>query len=178
MEFQTVANAGQFCGSLSRMILGLVLAFLLMIVVAIAHVVLKPSEGFDDVPLSAFVPSVTPGGYDADSKLSPAAAMNMGAEKLIVSAALPAMDLKEAESNWGKMTSETCYKTDIGESLKKTRNYLQRTNNYEHVHPDSCSAPNHEFVGTFYTPFNGVGNRPASGTKYPASTQCGPRDAV
>lgn len=160
------------------MILPLTLAVVFMIIVAIVYTFIKPVpwEGYDNVPSSYFVPGVTPGGYDDDSALSPAAAMNVGAEKLVASAALPAMNLSEAEANWGKMTSETCYRTDIGESLKKTRNYLQRTNNYEHVYPDSCSAPNHEFVGTFYTPFNGVGNTPASGANYPPSTQCYPAE--
>lgn len=158
------------------MILPIALALLLIVIVAIGYSLRKPYEGFDSIPSSYFVPGVTPGGYYEDSVLSPAAAMNIGAEKLVMSAALPAMDRSEAERNWGKMTSETCYRSDIGESLKKTRNYLQRTNNYEHVYPDSCSAPNHEFVGTFYTPFNGVGNTPASGGNYPPSTQCYPSE--
>ena len=160
------------------MILGITLALLFMIAVAIAYVFVKPKpwEGFTNIPASSFVPSVAPGGYEEDSVLSPAAAMNIGAEKLLLSSALPAMGLPEAEERWAKMTSETCYRSDIGESLKKTRNYLQRTNNYQHEYPDSCSAPNHEFVGTFYTPWNGVGNKPEGGGDYPASTQCAPVD--
>lgn len=160
------------------MIFPITLAVLFMIIVAIGYAVGKRVEGFDTVPASAFIPKVAPGGYEMDSVLQPAAALNSTAEKLVDSAALPAMPLKEAQGNWAKMTSEVCYRSDIGESLKKTRNYLQRTNNYQHVHPDSCSAPNHEFVGTFYTPFNGVGNRPNKGTDYPASTQCMPVEAA
>jgi len=154
------------------MILPITLAVLLIIVVAIGYAVGKPRpwEGFDNIPASYFVPTVAPGGYEESSVLSPAAAMNISAEKLVLSAALPAMGLPEAEKRWGDMKSETCYRSDIGESLKKTRNYLQRTNNYEHEYPDSCSAPNHEFVGTFYTPWNGVGNKPEGGGDYPAST--------
>ena len=96
--------------------------------------------------------------------------LNVHSEKLLADARLVPMTLSEAENNWGEMTSERCYRTDLGESLKKTRNYLQRTNNYAHAHPDSCSAPNHEFVGTFYTPFDGVGRYPATGLPYPPST--------
>ncbi len=132
-------------------------------------------EGFAgglNVSPSLFVPSVAPGGYDDESSLSPGAAMSPSTEKIITSGALPAMSADEAERNWGQMTSERCFRTDIGESLKKTRNYLQRTNNYVRKHPDDCSAPNHEFVGTFYTPFDGVGRTPATGTVYPPSTQC------
>ena len=131
-------------------------------------------EGFVplNVPSSLFVPRVAPGGADEASDLSPGGAMDSNTEKIIQSPGLPAMSVGEAESNWGRMTSQTCYKTDIGEALKPTRNYLQRTNNYKREHPDDCSAPNHEFVGTFYKPWDGVGRTPACGADYPPSTQC------
>lgn len=131
-------------------------------------------EGFhngDNVPQSAFIPKVTPGAAEDSSGLSPGAAFDTTTETIIENAKLKAMSLQQARANWGEMTSEKCYRSDIGESLKKTRNYLQRTNNYERSHPDSCSAPNHEFVGTFYTPFDGVGRTPNSGGDYPPSTQ-------
>ena len=130
------------------------------------------TEGFLNVPNSLFVAKVTPGGYDDPTTMSPGG--SAGNEKLLTDT-LPAMDAKEAEAHWAEMTSERCYRSDIGESLKKTRNLLQRTNNYQREHPDSCSAPNHEFVGTFYTPFDGVGRNPAAGTKYPPSTQACPQ---
>jgi hypothetical protein len=132
-------------------------------------------EGFADLNVSPslFKASVAPGGSEEELALSPGPAMSESTEKIIESAGLPAMSTAEAEANWGSMTSQTCYKSDIGESLKLTRNFLQRTNNYIHSHPDSCSAPNHEFVGTFYKPFDGVGRNPASGANYPPSTQCG-----
>lgn len=129
----------------------------------------KSTEGFEAVPQSAFLPKVTPGGAEETSKLSPGGAMDPATEKLIESAGLPAMSATEAERNWGVLTSERCYRADVGESLKKTRNFLQRTNNYQRVHPDSCSAPNHEMIGTFYSPMEGVGRYPASGANYPAS---------
>lgn len=131
-------------------------------------------EGFDNLNVSPslFVPRVAPGGAEEASDLSPGGAMDPNTEKIIQSPGLPAMSVAEAESNWDRMTSQTCYKTDIGEALKLTRNYLQRTNNYKREHPDDCSAPNHEFVGTFYTPWDGVGRTPACGTEYPPSTQC------
>lgn len=134
----------------------------------------KWMEGFhngDAVPQSAFVPTVTPGAADEASRLSPGAAFDTSTETIVENAKLKAMPLQQARANWGEMTSEKCYRSDIGESLKKTRNYLQRTNNYQRSHPDSCSAPNHEFVGTFYTPFDGVGRTPDSGADYPPSTQ-------
>jgi len=127
-------------------------------------------EGFHDVPNSLFVPKVAPGGYEEASPLSPGPANNELTEKIIANAGLPAMSMAEAEGNWAKMTSERCYRSDKGEALKKTRNYLQRTNNYVREHPDDCSAPNHEFVGTFYKPFDGVGKTPERGTDMPPST--------
>lgn len=125
----------------------------------------RAAEGFDNVPSSLFVPQITPGGADERSALSPNGVSDN--TKLLT---VPSMSTREALENWGKMTSERCYRSDIGESLKLTRNYLQRTNNYQRSHPDSCSAPNHELIGTFYTPFEGVGRTPASGANYPAST--------
>lgn len=89
-------------------------------------------------------------------------------EKIVASATLVPQTTEEAESNWDRMTSERCFRSDVGEALKKTRNYLQRTNNYPRSHPDDCSAPNHEFVGTFYRPHEGVGATPASGLPFPA----------
>jgi hypothetical protein len=81
---------------------------------------------------------------------------------------LIAQTVEESSENWGRMTSEKCFRYDMGEPLTKTRNYLQRTNNYSRSHPDSCSAPNHEFVGTFYRPHEGVGATPATGLPLPA----------
>jgi hypothetical protein len=132
------------------------------------------TEGFhngDNVSPALFVPRLAPGGSDETSELSPGAAMSTSTETIVESNKLQPMSIQQARSNWGEMTSEKCYRSDIGESLKKTRNYLQRTNNYQRSHPDDCSAPNHEFVGTFYTPFDGVGRTPDSGGDYPPSTQ-------
>jgi hypothetical protein len=92
-------------------------------------------------------------------------------EKLVASSTLIPQTEAEAVSNWSNMTSERCYRRDVGETLKKTRNYLQRTNNYQHTYPDSCSAPNHEFVGTFYRPHEGIGSAPKTGLPLPPSTQ-------
>lgn len=132
------------------------------------------TEGFhngDTISPALFVPKLTPGGSEEASTLSPGAAMSTSTEAIAESAKLKPMSIQQARANWGEMTSEKCYRSDIGEALKKTRNYLQRTNNYERSHPDDCSAPNHEFVGTFYTPFDGVGRTPDSGADYPPSTE-------
>lgn len=157
------------------MILGITLALIFIIAIAIVFSIYnkqKPIwEAFDDVPNRFFLPTVPPGGHDEHIEWTPAPAFNTIGEKPIESASLPIMNTIESRKNWGSMTSERCFRTDIGESLKRTRNFLQRTNNYRHTHPDSCSAPNHEFVGTFYTPFDGVGNKPSCGINFPKSTR-------
>lgn len=91
-------------------------------------------------------------------------------EKLLTSDRLVPMPAEEAEGHWSQTTSERCFRSDQAEPLRKVRNFLQRTNNYSRSHPDSCSAPNHEFVGTFYRPHEGVGAKPASGLPYPAGS--------
>jgi hypothetical protein len=102
-----------------------------------------------------------------EEPLQGAAVGDVNTEKLVASATLVPMTAQEANDAWGTMTSERCYRSDVGEPLKKTRNFLQRTNNYPRSHPDSCSAPNHEFVGTFYKPHEGVGATPATGQPMP-----------
>lgn len=99
--------------------------------------------------------------------LEGAPAKTVETEKLLTSDRLVPMGAEEADAAWGKLTSERCYRTDMGEVLKPTRNFLQRTNNYQRSHPDSCSAPNHEMIGTFYRPHEGVGATPATGLPYP-----------
>jgi hypothetical protein len=145
------------------------LFFMGILVLVAIYIFRTLQEGYTNpnVSPSLFVPRVTPGGNEELSDLNPAGTNNINNEKIIASSELPPMSELEAVTNWGKMTSEKCFRSDIGESLKKTRNYLQRTNNYKHMHPDSCSAPNHEFVGTFYTPFDGVGRYPLPGTNFP-----------
>lgn len=129
-------------------------------------------EGFlGEVPSDLFIPKVAPGGYEEGSPLSPGPAMNSTTEQILQAPGLPAMSAEEARSHWGELSSERCYRADIGESLKKTRNFLQRTNNYQRSHPDDCSAPNHEFIGTFYKPVDGVGRYPETGTDAPPSTE-------
>jgi hypothetical protein len=113
-----------------------------------------------------------PEGIPAKDSLSPGDAFSVSTEKLL-SPMLQPLGVLEAEAGWDKTTSQVCYQTDAGEVLKKTRNYLQRTNNYPRKYPDSCSAPFHEFIGTFYAPATGgIGQTPASGTNYPRRTQC------
>jgi hypothetical protein len=47
-------------------------------------------------------------------------------------------------------TSQRCYEADFQPRLEKTGNFRQLTNNYKRGAPDSCSAPLHETVLSFY----------------------------
>jgi len=47
-------------------------------------------------------------------------------------------------------TSERCFNSDFGRRIEKTGNLSQLTNNYKRGSPDSCSAPNHDLLLSFY----------------------------
>jgi hypothetical protein len=49
-----------------------------------------------------------------------------------------------------KINSRTCYAADFEQSLSKTGNYRQTTNNYKRNYPDSCSGWNQELTMNFY----------------------------
>lgn len=50
----------------------------------------------------------------------------------------------------GTLTAKTCYEKDFLAQSNKVGNYIQRTNNFPHAAPDSCSAPLTELVNSFY----------------------------
>lgn len=50
----------------------------------------------------------------------------------------------------GNLTAKTCYEKDFIQQSNKVGNYIQRTNNFRHAAPDSCSAPLTELVSSFY----------------------------
>jgi hypothetical protein len=104
---------------------------------------------------------------ESEEKLQGASVGSDATYKLIASERLVPMTAEEGVENWSRMTSERCFRYDMAEPLRKVRNFLQRTNNYSRSHPDSCSAPNHEMIGTFYRPHEGVGAQPAAGDKMP-----------
>jgi len=150
---------------------GLVVYTIIALVYAFYGDYLRSKEGFRN-PETITSAKIIPGGNEEQSRLSPGIAMSTLSELPIQNGNLLPMSNDESLSNFSKMTSELCYRSDIGESLKKTGNFLQRTNNYKHSHPDDCSAPNHEMIGTFYTPFDGVGRYPESGTTIPITATC------
>jgi len=50
----------------------------------------------------------------------------------------------------GKLTAKTCFEADFQAATEKTGNYIQRTNNFKHGIPDSCSSQRTEMVNSFY----------------------------
>jgi hypothetical protein len=47
-------------------------------------------------------------------------------------------------------TSERCYNSDFTRRVELTGDLRQFTNNYKRGSPDSCSAPNHDLLLSFY----------------------------
>jgi hypothetical protein len=73
----------------------------------------------------------------------------------------------------GAEPTEKCFSLNQEEDLKLGGSYMQRTNNYAHEYPDSCSAPRGELVRTFYAslPDGGtVGATIPKGLNLPPST--------
>jgi hypothetical protein len=106
-----------------------------------------------------------PSGIDDATKLNPGAAMSLSTEKLLSDFVEVPTD-QEAQTAWATIPSQTCLAVDSGEILKPS-SYHQRTNNYKRTHPDDCSAPFHEMLGTFYKPTLGVGATVPSGMPLP-----------
>lgn len=159
------------------MLVDIALGFLLYVCSMIAFLYytwfVEKSEGFQSGSGSGSgEPTIPPGGNDSKTSLSPAAAMNTNNELIVQNTNIQPVKQEVARENWSKMTSESCYRKDLGEELKRTGNYLQRTNNYIRSNPDDCSAPNHEFIGTFYDISKGIGQTPPSGGNMPPSTLC------
>jgi hypothetical protein len=73
----------------------------------------------------------------------------------------------------GILTQKQCYEQDGNRIPEILGDYNQRTNNYRHTYPDSCSAPLKEMVGSFYAPRQGaIGSPVPKGNKVPESSKC------
>ena len=81
--------------------------------------------------------NLTPDSYDNSKPNQPYALLN---------GVLP---VKEGQVK-GPLNSQTCYDHDFQTRLERTGNYIQRTNNYKHDDPESCTSPFQEFVTAFY----------------------------
>ena len=73
----------------------------------------------------------------------------------------------------GTLTQQQCYEQDGNRIPERLGDYTQRTNNYVHTYPDSCSAPFKELVGSFYAPREGAIGAPVpTGAKAPKRQNC------
>ena len=76
-------------------------------------------------------------------------------------------------NEFGTLTQQKCFEHDGHRLPEVLGSYLQRTNNYVHTYPDSCSAPFKELVGSFYAPREGsIGAPIPVGATLPASSEC------
>ena len=62
----------------------------------------------------------------------------------------PLADVLKLKGTEGTLTAKSCFETDFLAQTERTGNYIQRTNNFRHMTPDSCSAPLTELVNAFY----------------------------
>lgn len=53
-------------------------------------------------------------------------------------------------SETSSLTAESCYDKDFLAKTELTGNFIQRTNNFRHANPDSCTTPLTELVNTVY----------------------------
>ena len=59
-------------------------------------------------------------------------------------------DILQPASGPGNLSAKTCFATDFVAQNQKTGDYSQKTNNFKHGNPDSCSSPLTEFVNSIY----------------------------
>lgn len=76
-------------------------------------------------------------------------------------------------NTFGTLTQQQCFEQDGHRIPEILGDYNQRTNNYIHTYPDSCSAPFKELVGSFYAPREGsIGSPVPKGRNIPESVKC------
>jgi hypothetical protein len=63
----------------------------------------------------------------------------------------PLADVLKTKGTEGTMTAGSCFEKDFIAQTEKVGNYIQRTNNFRHGTPDSCSAPRTELVDAIYS---------------------------
>ena len=114
---------------------------------------MKPTEGFANMTLEQWLPSPEVVTKPAVGEC-PGSLMNAGNyEGGLKLKNYELLDdvLKPTESTHIAVgpTAEKCYGIDYSHTLEKS-SYAQRTNNYQHKRPDSCSAPNQDLILGFY----------------------------
>lgn len=114
---------------------------------------MKPTEGFANMTLEQWLPSpevvTKPAVGECPGSLMNAAGYEGGLK--LKNYQLLNDVLKPTESTHVAVgpTAAKCYGIDYSHSLEMS-SYSQRTNNYQHKRPDSCSAPNQDLILGFY----------------------------
>ena len=112
---------------------------------------MKP-EGFADMTLQQWLPSpevVTKPAVGECPGTLMNAANYQGGLKLKHYELLDSLKPTESTRIAVGPTAAKCYGIDYTRTLEKS-SYAQRTNNYQHKRPDSCSAPNQDLILGFY----------------------------
>jgi hypothetical protein len=81
----------------------------------------------------------------------------MGPDMAPVNQGVLLADMLTAKPALSDVGAAGCAAMDRARELEFGGQYEQRTNNYARDYPDTCSAPFSVFVGSIYTPSNGVG---------------------
>ena len=160
---------GSFLGKLISTAIVLSIVFVIGIILEYKYhyiTTILRTVGLENFESGSGKVDMAPLGRMDSSGLTPGAAMSISTEKLL-SDVIPVQSDEDADAAWAKIPSQTCLATDQGEQLRPSRSYYQRTNNYKRTHPDDCSAPFHEMLGTFYAPTLGVGATAPSGLPLP-----------
>lgn len=121
-----------------------IVGLFLALIVLVYSFYIKP-EGFESQPapladvkeLDTAVLSYPPNGP------SPANIENRQPYHLLNDIMAPSHDKKT-------VSSRSCYATDFVQTMEKTGNFRQMTNNYKRNYPDSCSGWNQELTLNFY----------------------------
>jgi hypothetical protein len=114
---------------------------------------MRPTEGFANMTLEQWLPSpevvTKPAVGDCPGTLMNAAGydgqLKIKNYDLLSDRLEPKLESRIASGP----TAEECYGIDYTNTYERS-SYAQRTNNYKHVRPDSCSAPNQDLILGFY----------------------------
>lgn len=114
---------------------------------------MKATEGFSNMTLQQWLPSpevvTKPSVGDCPGSLMNAAGYDSGLAiknyDLLSDIMTPKLESRIASGP----TAAKCYGVNYSKTLELS-SYAQRTNNYQHKRPDSCSAPNQDLILGFY----------------------------
>ena len=144
-----------------------IIAIILFIVICLAALYLLGDPRFKQVERFEN-PESEPQGTPSKTSLSPDVKEEGPAH--ILKDKIP---ITRPYNTFGTLTQQKCYEQDGNRVPEKLGDYAQRTNNYKHTYPDSCSAPFKELVGSFYAPREGsIGAPIPAGLPNPNSAEC------